>query len=1084
MSINENTMLQKLFLSLFMFWVVTCAPRSTPQIDTTKYHHYDDIIDLFENLHAQFPQLTKLHHVGSSIQNRKLLAIQITDKINVTEPGEPMFKYVGNMHGNEAIGRQILIYLTQYLLFKYQEGDERVRKIVDTTNIFIMPTMNPDGFEKATVGDCDGVVGRANAGNVDLNRNFPDQFGGNQGKIQPETQAIIDWIESQPFVLSANLHGGSVVASYPFDDSASHTIVNDYSAAPDDDLFKLLAHTYANNHLTMAKGHQCPGDDFKDGITNGAHWYDVPGGMEDYNYLHSNCFEITIELSCCKYPQPQALTQEWENNRESLLSYLELVHIGAHGFVTDADTGEGLVGAVFMVEGIDHNVTSVEFGAYWRLLTPGSYSIRVVAYGYQDATFRDVEIPAGEGIQLNVSMIRERRYQNVKIILPFSHHSPTNFKEPSQFEHHNFEQMTIFLRSLTERYPTITRLYSVGQSVQGRDLWVLEISDNPGVHEPGWFHKVLRGLLGRANHNQVDLNRDFPGLFHPGDPGRTRQPETQAVMQWVESNPFVLSANLHGGALVANYPYDDTKGLAVTSSAQESKSPDDAVFIQLAEAYSTVHKGVKGFVRDESNQAVYNASISVRGIDHVIHSAQDGDYWRLLVPGTYELTASATGYEPQTIVVKVPTIGAAVEVDFTLKVRTGYQWSSTHDFDIKENMRAGSFMSVHAVEEAIGYLARMHPTFTRYERLTMDSTNKTIPMLHLSETLTEHEEEKPHVLLLGGLEGDSPVGTEMLVRLARHLITGFNHGEPVVSKLLKTGHVHIAPLVNIEGFAKSLPGDCTGEKFTGKNFAQLVKDQDPIVKAMMETIAQHRFDLIVTVDGGGKFISIPRNVPVSDDQSAASAFTQDEDVLQELANSFAQAMTDVFHKDACPSLEGSAHPAYSGIIHGVDMGHQASPLADSVYQMYGTLTVGAYIACCKYPEASELPGIWMASLQPLLNVLTKSLQGHLGKSALNSDLWMLKLGLGFDKSRVLPGILFVGGLHGEDAASREVLLQLAEHLCHQYRDDAYMSTMLNQTNIYIIPSANPDGAKQSVEGCSLIKGHMNGAAVDLDTNFL
>ena len=258
---------------------MTCAPSSTFQIDTTKYHHYDDIVELFENLHTQFPELTKLHHVGTSVQSRKLLAIQISDNINSTELGEPMFKYIGNMHGNEAIGRQVLIYLTQYLLFKYQEGDERVKKIVDTTNIFIMPTMNPDGFEKAQVGDCKGVIGRANANNVDLNRNFPDQFGGNEGKIQPETQAIIDWIESQPFVLSANLHGGSVVASYPFDDSASHTLFNHYSAAPDDELFKLLAHTYANNHLTMSKGHQCSGDDFKDGITNGAHWYDVPGEL-------------------------------------------------------------------------------------------------------------------------------------------------------------------------------------------------------------------------------------------------------------------------------------------------------------------------------------------------------------------------------------------------------------------------------------------------------------------------------------------------------------------------------------------------------------------------------------------------------------------------------------------------------------------------------------------------------------------------------------------------------------------------------------------------------------------------------------
>lgn len=47
--------------------------------------------------------------------------------------------------------------------------------------------------------------------------------------------------------------------------------------------------------------------------------------MNDFSYLHTNCFEITVELSCDKFPHETELPQEWENNKEALLTYLEQV---------------------------------------------------------------------------------------------------------------------------------------------------------------------------------------------------------------------------------------------------------------------------------------------------------------------------------------------------------------------------------------------------------------------------------------------------------------------------------------------------------------------------------------------------------------------------------------------------------------------------------------------------------------------------------------------------------------------------------------------------------------------------------------
>lgn len=52
------------------------------------------------------------------------------------------------------------------------------------------------------------------------------------------------------------------------------------------------------------------------------------GGMQDFNYVWAQCLELTLELSCCKFPPPEQLPALWTDNKKALLAYIQQVHLG------------------------------------------------------------------------------------------------------------------------------------------------------------------------------------------------------------------------------------------------------------------------------------------------------------------------------------------------------------------------------------------------------------------------------------------------------------------------------------------------------------------------------------------------------------------------------------------------------------------------------------------------------------------------------------------------------------------------------------------------------------------------------------
>ncbi|XP_021488362.1 adipocyte enhancer-binding protein 1 isoform X1 [Meriones unguiculatus] len=447
-----------------------------------RHHSYKDMRQLMKVVNEECPTITRTYSLGKSSRGLKIYAMEISDNPGEHELGEPEFRYTAGIHGNEVLGRELLLLLMQYLCREYRDGNPRVRNLVQDTRIHLVPSLNPDGYEVAAqMGSEFGnwALGLWTEEGFDIFEDFPDlnsvlwaaeekkwvpyrvpnnnlpipdRYLSPDATVSTEVRAIISWMEKNPFVLGANLNGGERLVSYPYDMARTPSQeqllaaamaaargeddeeVSEAQETPDHAIFRWLAISFASAHLTMTEPYRggCQAQDYTSGmgIVNGAKWNPRSGTINDFSYLHTNCLELSIYLGCDKFPHESELPREWENNKEALLTFMEQVHRGIKGVVTD-EQGIPIANATISVSGINHGVKTASGGDYWRILNPGEYRVTAHAEGYtSSAKTCNVDYDIG-ATQCNFILARSN-WKRIREIMAMNGNRPIFRIDPSR----------------------------------------------------------------------------------------------------------------------------------------------------------------------------------------------------------------------------------------------------------------------------------------------------------------------------------------------------------------------------------------------------------------------------------------------------------------------------------------------------------------------------------------------------------------------------------------------------------------------------------------------------------------------------
>jgi len=301
-----------------------------PSDDFGGFYTYNEMLNELDDMHSLYPEIISARsdikdetfssspHIHETYEGRYLQWVKISDNPNISE-GEPQILYTALHHAREPASLQQLIYFMWYLLENYESNDS-IKQIIDNSELFFVPCVNPDGYIfnetiepngggmwRKNTRDSHGVDNNRNYSYIDENGNevwntsgtssnpYGNTYAGDGPFSESENRAIRYFVESNNFKIALNNHTYGNLLLYPYGYDYNQT-------TEDDDIFQFISSALVseNNYDNIISADLYPAagdsDDFMYGMLN-----------TENNQVREKIFAMTPEIGSSFWPQASTI---------------------------------------------------------------------------------------------------------------------------------------------------------------------------------------------------------------------------------------------------------------------------------------------------------------------------------------------------------------------------------------------------------------------------------------------------------------------------------------------------------------------------------------------------------------------------------------------------------------------------------------------------------------------------------------------------------------------------------------------------------------------------------------------------------